>query len=445
MNLTRKTKNLSLRSACGNEKGIVLAVVLMFLAILAAMGSSAVVMTRADIKVSGNYNHNMQSFYTAESGLQRAVGSLNTTTTWIDGLTDTSDAFTGDNSFGNGYYVVEVFPDDPTFPSVRIRSTGDVPATSSLSTVEAVATPEFFPILDFATFSCGNLILKDGVDNLIDGGDVFVSGNIDLSASGTHRIQNGNVLSLGNININGTSSITGGNAFANGNMDLLSSNVPNIGGDATAGSNVSGGGTVSGQTWANTSPLPVTNYCLGTELANIAITSDVMQLYRDNATTTISGNYTVPDGAVVTYTGIVHITQNFTLMGNAVFTGNVIFVVDGNADIVGPGSLTSNPPGFSASFLVPTGNWEVTGGGSVTIDGIVHVGTVNPDGSNISGGDIYIRDNANLTINGSVVSANGNTDAGSGGVLTVNYQATNDINLTRPGSFNLTSWREVNN
>jgi len=440
-----KLQKLGLKSAYGNEKGIVLAVVLMFLAILAAMGSSAVVMTRADIKIGGNYNHNMQSFYTAESGLQRAVGSLNTTTTWIDGLTDTSDAFTGDNSFGNGYYVVEVFPDDPTFPNVRIRSTGNIPAIASSSTVEAVVTPEFFPILDFATFSCGNLILKDGVDNLIGDGDVFVSGNLELGASGTNRIQNGNVYTLGDIKIEGDSRITGGNTFANGNIDLLSSNVPNIGGDATAGGNVSGGGTVSGQTWQNTSPLPVTNYCLGTELANIAITSDVMQHYRDNATTTISGNYTVPDGAVVTYTGIVHITQNFTLMGNAVFTGNVIFIVDGNADIVGPGSLTSNPPGFSATFLVPTGNWEVTGGGSVTIDGIVHVGTVNPNGSGISGGNIYIRDNANLTVNGSVISASGNTDAGSGGVFTVNYQAPTDINLTRPGSFNLTSWREVNN
>jgi len=54
MSLTRKTNNLSPRSACGNEKGIVLAVVLMFLAILAAMGSFTVVMTRAEIK-SGDF------------------------------------------------------------------------------------------------------------------------------------------------------------------------------------------------------------------------------------------------------------------------------------------------------------------------------------------------------------------------------------------------------
>ncbi len=52
--LTLKTRNLSLGSVCGNEKGIVLAVVLMFLAILAAMGSVTVVMTRAEIK-SGDF------------------------------------------------------------------------------------------------------------------------------------------------------------------------------------------------------------------------------------------------------------------------------------------------------------------------------------------------------------------------------------------------------
>ena len=445
MNLKDKNKRFYLWSTIGNERGLTLAIVLMFVAILAAMGSSAVVMTRADIRVGGNYNQNMKSFYLAESGLQRSLGSLNTSSTWIGGLTDPSDAFTGDNSLGNGIYVVEVFPDDPTFPNVRIRSTGDIPATGSSSMVEAVITPEFYPILDFATFSCGNLILKDGMDNLIGGGDVFVSGNVELGSSGTNIIQNGNVYALGDIKIEGDSRITGGNAFANGNIDLLSSYFPNIAGDATAGGNVGGGGTVSGSTSASTSPLPVTDLCAGTELANLIITSDTIQHYRDNATTLISGNYSVPDGATVTYTGIVHITQNFTLMGDAIFTGNVIFVVDGNADVVGPGSLISAPPGSTATFIVPSGNWDVSGGGSVIIDGVLHVGSVNPDGTGISGGNIYVRDSANLTVNGSVISANGNTDAGSGGVFTVNYRAPTDINVSKPGSYAITSWREVNN
>jgi len=76
MNLTRKTKNLSLRSACGNEKGIVLAVVLMFLAILAAMGSFTVVMTRAEIKTGNNYKNTEYAFFLAQAGAEHAREQL---------------------------------------------------------------------------------------------------------------------------------------------------------------------------------------------------------------------------------------------------------------------------------------------------------------------------------------------------------------------------------
>ncbi len=76
MNLTGKTKNLSLRSACGNEKGIVLAVVLMFLAILAAMGSITVVMTRAEIKTGDNYKNTEYAFFLAQAGAEHAREQL---------------------------------------------------------------------------------------------------------------------------------------------------------------------------------------------------------------------------------------------------------------------------------------------------------------------------------------------------------------------------------
>jgi len=65
MNPTRKTNNLSLWSACSNEKGIVLAVVLMFLAILAVMGSITVVMTRSEIKIGDHYKNSEMAFFAA--------------------------------------------------------------------------------------------------------------------------------------------------------------------------------------------------------------------------------------------------------------------------------------------------------------------------------------------------------------------------------------------
>jgi len=76
MNSIHKTKNLSLGSACGNEKGIVLAVVLMFLAILAAMGSITVVMTRAEIKTGDNYKNTEQAFFLAQAGAEHAREQL---------------------------------------------------------------------------------------------------------------------------------------------------------------------------------------------------------------------------------------------------------------------------------------------------------------------------------------------------------------------------------
>ena len=423
-----------------NERGVVLVISLLILALLVGAGVGALVSTQTDLKTSGNLKTAAQAFYIAEAGLQRALRNLNKISNWIGSLSDpTTNAFPSDNSLGGGTYVVRVFENDPSFPNVRIRSIGSI--ASSSSTVEAVATPQVFGILNYATFNCGNLTLKEGVNNLIRDGDVFVQGNVDLKSTGTNQIQNGDVFATGNININGTSSITGGNAFANGNIDVQSSAVPNIGGNATAGGNISGGGTVSGTQNQNASPAPVTDLCLGTELAKLAITSDVIQGFRDNADTTIN-NFTVTNGSSITFTGIVHITGNFELTGNATFSENVIFIVDGNAEIIGPGSLTSSPSGSSVTFLVPTGNWKVKGGGNFTMDGILHVGTVNPDGSGISGGNVDVKEGSSVTVNGSVF-ARGNTDSLAGGAFTVINRPPTDGNLTKPGSFTITRWNDV--
>ena len=106
MNLTRKTNNLSLRSACGNEKGIVLAVVLMFLAILAAMGSITVVMTRAEIKTGDNYKNSEQAFFLAQAGAEHAREQLRVTNaaSTIKGLfTDELGDSVGLNGLLEGY------------------------------------------------------------------------------------------------------------------------------------------------------------------------------------------------------------------------------------------------------------------------------------------------------------------------------------------------------
>ncbi len=420
-----------------NEEGIVLIAAIALIAILALLGTVSVVTTTTEIIISKNHKTSVQARYITEAGIHRTIGMLNSSPGWIEGLADpTINAFPGDNSLGNGTYVVKVFENDPSPGKIRINTTGNVNGSSS--TFEAIVTPQHYKILDYATFDCGTLTLKGGEINVIRDGDVFVSGTLDLEAAGVHQIQNGDVYAMGDININGSSSITGGSAFANGNIDVLSSASPNIGGDATAAGTVSGSGTVSGTTSQGVSPAPVTNQCSTAYLPGITITSEDIQDFRDNANTTISGVYTFDSGD--NYTGIVHITGNFELTGNATFSGNVIFIVDGNVEI--SGSLTSTN-GSMVTFLVPNGDFEVIGGGSVTIDGTLLVGTVDSNGANPTGGNIDVKGGSDLTVNGNLIAVNGNTDASSGGALTVNYQSPVDNNLIIQGTYTMTQWREV--
>jgi hypothetical protein len=121
----------------------------------------------------------------------------------------------------------------------------------------------------------------------------------------------------------------------------------------------------------------------------------------------------------------------------------VIFIVDGNAEI--EGSLTSSPAGSTVTFLVPDGDFEVKGGGTFTIDGALIVGTVDSNGSGISGGNIDVKKGSDLTVNGNLIAVNGNTDALLGGALTVNYQSPSDSNLIVQGSYTMTQWREIRN
>src|SRR5665647_2828444 len=59
-----------------NEKGIVLVVVIMLLAVLVLLGSTAIMVTNTDMKISSNYRSGSQAFYIAEAGLEQARDQL---------------------------------------------------------------------------------------------------------------------------------------------------------------------------------------------------------------------------------------------------------------------------------------------------------------------------------------------------------------------------------
>jgi hypothetical protein len=60
-----------------NEKGMVLPLGLMFLAIIAILGTTAVIVTTTDLKIGSNYRASEQAFYVAEAGISEAMHRLN--------------------------------------------------------------------------------------------------------------------------------------------------------------------------------------------------------------------------------------------------------------------------------------------------------------------------------------------------------------------------------
>ncbi len=64
------------RQRLGDEKGLVLVVSLMMVAVIILLGTTAVLTTSTDMKISANYRTGNQAFYVAEAGIEEARGRL---------------------------------------------------------------------------------------------------------------------------------------------------------------------------------------------------------------------------------------------------------------------------------------------------------------------------------------------------------------------------------
>ncbi len=101
-----KFKTFIIRSVYGNEKGIVLVVALVFLVVLGVMGGAAVVMTRGDLKLSGNYKSSETAFYVAEAGIENgreALRAMNAASGNVFSYSDELAAVAGINGILDGY------------------------------------------------------------------------------------------------------------------------------------------------------------------------------------------------------------------------------------------------------------------------------------------------------------------------------------------------------
>ncbi len=66
----------------GNERGVVLAITLMIMGIMAVTGAAIITTSTTDVKVAGNVTRSMQALDTAEAGMSNAINHLRTSPAW---------------------------------------------------------------------------------------------------------------------------------------------------------------------------------------------------------------------------------------------------------------------------------------------------------------------------------------------------------------------------
>ena len=192
----------AIRMIYNNEKGFVLPLGLMFLAIIAILGTTAVIVTTTDIKIGGNYKTSVQAFYNAEAGLARAEAELindlnidndlsNTSFEAISGTIsiapNSTDFYTpaGFNNipFGAGDYTIQFknYAPDPTAPNVYhpaiiwVRSIGTGPNSSTV-TLESYLSAENISPWNNAIFAGGGGSAAPITGNVIIAGSVHILG-----------------------------------------------------------------------------------------------------------------------------------------------------------------------------------------------------------------------------------------------------------------------------
>lgn len=104
-----------------NEKGMVLVVVVLILGVLVLLGSTAIMSTTTDMKISGNYKVGSQAFYIADAGIERARNLLRSSYSGAGSLSSILAARTGGDSvlsdssnianfYNNGNFVTNDIP-----------------------------------------------------------------------------------------------------------------------------------------------------------------------------------------------------------------------------------------------------------------------------------------------------------------------------------------------
>lgn len=331
-----------------NQNGAALVIALMFLAIVALAGSTAVILTTTDIQIGGNYRKYTQTFYNAQAGVQFVIGTLENDlkndTTLANGTSDILPTTVG----GSEPFTARPFGYKLTISDITMVS--DSPETYSF------------------TSTC---------QDPDDGSTVQIE--VQFRKADFDPAFNVGILSDGDITIHGAPNITGG-MHANGNVTQTGAGT--IDGDVSAHGSVSVGSAVSGSETPNADeidvPLP---------------TGDDFDAWRTRAQTPpniyhAGPSYTYSDSGDQSHK-IVFVDGDITVSGSAL--QNVTVIATG--DITVSGSSNMNSDGGIGTAMIAGG--DITFNGSSHLYGVFWCngdfrcnGAGTLEGSIVAGGDI---------------------------------------------------------
>jgi len=201
----RITKSLA------NEKGMVLVVGVLLVALLAILGTTAYLNSTTDLKISGNYKASEEVLYAAEAGAEYGVNRLRAALKVLNGSTasvvpPTMSGFTFDTS---GFLATNGTVTEKTVAGTyagltgycqnyTITSTARKNNTNSSATVVYVVESQLIPLFQFGIFYEEDLEMLPGANMTFSGGRIHSNSDMYMYSSATLTI-NTNVTAAGDI------------------------------------------------------------------------------------------------------------------------------------------------------------------------------------------------------------------------------------------------------
>ncbi len=188
-NLIRFFEKSSRRLPIGNDKGMVMAIILMLVAVLVILGTTGILTVTTDMKISSNFRENARALYDAEAGVNAVIAKVNDGTfTWP--ATGNSQVVTvacpSDFKFngcaGAGTTSVTVTNVDGTYYQFQVTGYG---YNNAAKTIEVRFKRK--PAFDFGLFADGVVDLKASVQ-------VYsYNSNVTPNPTTTDSLHNGDV------------------------------------------------------------------------------------------------------------------------------------------------------------------------------------------------------------------------------------------------------------